>query len=779
MKKIELLAPAGDFDALVSAVQNGADAVYFGANKFNARINSKNFDFEELEKAINYAKLRSVKTHLTLNILIKNDEFEEAIQVIDFAYKAGIDAVIVQDIGLASKIHELYPDLELHSSTQMTNYNLYGVKQMEKLGFKRVVLAREVNLKTIKEITKNTNLDIEIFGHGALCISYSGQCLMSSIIGGRSGNRGKCAGTCRLPFELIEKNSNKILEKGYLLSSKDVCSLDILPEIIESGVASLKLEGRMKSSDYVGVVTSIYRKYIDLYYSGKEYKVEGEDREKLAQIFNRGGFSTGFIKNKLGKEMMYIKRPNHLGIYIGEVISYNPNKGYVKFKTSKPIDMGDCIAINEASCKISELMIDNKNIKETKIGDILTVGRIKGKINKGDKIYKTVSIKIQKELIQKLRKENRKRDISFELTTENNEILLKATDILTNMNVIQKIPIDTSVENELSNERAIEQLNKTGNTVFNIKEIDIKSKIFIRISALNELRRSILNALEEKILGSFKRQVNNTSSLQIKTEVKQNSNPKVSLLLNTVDSKTDYSFLEEINRVYLPIELFNDKFNMEKLKQLIFDFNAYLYLPAITNDVYNNYIKEIIEKYDFKGIVISNLSQLKLIEDKNLEIIANYNLNLANNFSVDKIKEYGFTTYTVSPEMDKQIIRDLKNDNIKKEVIVYGRTLMMNTEYCAIGKYFNCDKRCQNGKYVLKDRMGFEFPVYTDTFNCNNYIYNSKITSILWDDLNLDSIRIDILDETEEEIKNIIKIHKDAKRFEGENYTNGNLNKEI
>ena len=209
MKKIELLAPAGDFDSLVSAVRNGADAVYFGANKFNARINSKNFDFEELEKAINYAKLRNVKTHLTLNILIKNEEFEDAVKLIDFVYKAGIDAVIIQDIGLASKIHELYPDLELHSSTQMTNYNLNGVKQMEKLGFKRVVLAREVNIKKIKEIAQNTNLDIEIFGHGALCISYSGQCLMSSIIGGRSGNRGKCAGTCRLPFELIEKKNNK------------------------------------------------------------------------------------------------------------------------------------------------------------------------------------------------------------------------------------------------------------------------------------------------------------------------------------------------------------------------------------------------------------------------------------------------------------------------------------------------------------------------------------------------------------------------------------------
>ncbi|MGM9969997.1 MAG: DUF3656 domain-containing protein [Anaeroplasma sp.] len=779
MKKIELLAPAGDFDSLISAVQNGADAVYFGANKFNARINSKNFDGEELEKAINYAKLRNVKTHLTLNILIKNDEFEEAISIVNFAYKAGIDAVIVQDLGLASKIHELFPDLELHSSTQMTNYNLNGVKQMEKLGFKRVVLAREVNIEKIKEITKNTNLDIEIFGHGALCISYSGQCLMSSIIGGRSGNRGKCAGTCRLPYELIEKNGNKIIEKGYLLSSKDVCFLEILPEIIKSGVTSLKLEGRMKSSDYVGVVTSIYRKYIDLYYSGKEYKVENEDKEKLQQIFNRGGFSTGFIKNKLGKEMMYIKKPNHLGIYIGEVISYNSNKGYVKFKTIKPIDMGDCIAINTSSCKISELMIDNKNIKEAKIGNVITTGRIKGKVNKGDKIYKTVSVRIQKELIQNLRKENRKRDIFLNLTNKNEEIILKATDITTNLSVTKKVSIDKSIKNEIIEERAKNQLLKTGNTVFNVKQIDINTKLFIKISSLNELRRNALNDLEERLINNFKRQSNVTYSLKTKISVKNNTNPEVSLLLNYINNEIDYSFIKNVNRVYLPIKLFHDKLNIQKLKQLIFDFDAYVYLPAISNESYNKFIKKVLQEYNFKGIVISNLSQIELIENDNLDIIANYNLNLSNNFSVDEIREFGIKTYTISPEMDKQSIMNLKNDTIKKEAIVYGRTLMMNTEYCTIGKYINCDRKCQKGKYVLKDRMGFEFPVYTDIFNCNNYIYNSKITSIVWNDLNLDSIRIDILDETEDEIKNIINVHKKGKRLEGENYTNGNLNKEI
>ena len=313
MNKVELLSPAGDFESLVSAVQNGADSVYFGANKFNARINSTNFEGEELEKAITYAKLRNVKTHLTVNTLIKNDEFEEAINVIKSAYEAGIDAVIIQDLGLAKKVIELFPNIDVHSSTQMTIHNIEGVKSLEELGSKRIVLARELPIDEIKNICKNTKAEIEIFVHGALCISYSGQCLMSSIIGGRSGNRGKCAGTCRLPYELIEKTNNKVLEKGYLLSSKDVLTLDILPELIASGVKAFKIEGRMKSPEYVGIVTKIYRKYIDLAYSSNQYIVEELDREMLLQAFNRGEASTGYLKGKLRKRNDVHKKAKPFG----------------------------------------------------------------------------------------------------------------------------------------------------------------------------------------------------------------------------------------------------------------------------------------------------------------------------------------------------------------------------------------------------------------------------------------------------------------------------------
>ncbi len=511
--KIELLSPVGDFKCLVAAVQNGADAVYFGADKFNARINGINFSNEELKKAITYAKLRNVKTYLTLNILIKNDEFKEAIELVEYAYECGIDALIVQDLGLARFIIKNYPDLEVHASTQMTVHNVEGVKELKKLGFKRVVLSRELNLDEIKDIYNQTKEDLEVFVHGALCISYSGQCLMSSIIGQRSGNRGKCAGTCRLQYELINKKENKIVDKGYLLSSKDVCTLDILPELLKTGVMSLKIEGRMKTPEYVGVVTSIYRKYIDLALSKDKYIVDENDKKELMQVFNRGGFSTGYLKGKLGKNMMYTKRPNHIGIVLGIVISYNLNKGYVKIKLKENMELGDSIKINESSCKSSELMKNNNNIKTAKTGEIVTIGRIKGNIKVGDIVYKTVSVSLENKINQTLTKDVRKRKVFCKVEIETGkeakiDILDLQTQISSNVigNIVEKG--QTQVANE---ERIKAQINKMGGTVFELESmvVNLSKDAYISIKELNELRRKALGELEQKILQKIYRDKKN------------------------------------------------------------------------------------------------------------------------------------------------------------------------------------------------------------------------------------------------------------------------------
>lgn len=353
---MELLSPAGNFDNVIAAVQNGADAIYLGANNFNARANAQNFDKPELKQAILYARKRGVDVHLTLNTLLFNHEIKEAMEIAQFAYENGVSAIIVQDIGLACELHKAFPDLPIHSSTQMTISNVYGVKLMEKLGFQRVVLARELSLLEIEKIRKNTSLELECFGHGALCISYSGQCLFSSMVGKRSGNRGLCAGPCRLPYHLL-KNGNTI-ENGYLLSPKDICTLSILPKLIESGIDSLKIEGRKKSYEYVAIVTKLYRKYIDLAKDkSKEYKVEEEDLKQILQIYNRGGMGTGYFENR--QNIIYSQKPNHIGVYIGDVKTIFAKRKQIGLTLKGQIQQGDVISIQDQTSYISQILEGN------------------------------------------------------------------------------------------------------------------------------------------------------------------------------------------------------------------------------------------------------------------------------------------------------------------------------------------------------------------------------------------------------------------------------------
>lgn len=779
MKQIELLAPVGEWDSLVAAVQNGADAVYFGADELNARMNSKNFNREELKATIEYAKIRGVKTNLTLNILIKDEEFSQAMSLVEYAYECGIDAIIVQDLGLAETIIKNYPDIEVHSSTQMTICNLDGVKQIEKLGFKRCVLARELSLEEIKYICQNSKIDVEVFIHGALCICYSGQCLMSSIIGGRSGNRGKCAGTCRLPYSLL--NKGETVDKGYLLSSKDVCTLDILPELINSGVKSFKIEGRMKSPEYVGIVTSIYRKYIDLAQSEEEYFVDPKDREVLMQIFNRGGFSTGYLKGKLGKEMMFKYKPNHMGIYVGTVEHYNSNKGYAKINLEKEISLGDSISIKDGSCKISELMIGNNNIKQGRIGQTVTIGRINGRIQKGDKVYRTVDINLNKQIQTISSKENVKRKINCKMVIKAAmPITISIEDDQTGI-VVEKTGVipERAEKQGLTKERIETQMSKLGNTIFEIDklEIELEERTITAISSINEIRREAIQELEQKIKEQIIRKPIAMKDEGILPRYENNKEKQISICLNDIKENMEYEKVQDVDNVYIPLRFFINPKLENQIKIITEKFKTFILMPAIYKSNYEKTdVKAIMKKYNIYGVVISNLSQVDLFRE--IPMVANYTMNIMNNHTISELKKIGISKYIVSPESDKETIISLGN-SIEKEMIVYGRTLLMTTEYCVIGKYHNCTAPCTKGEYTLKDRMNFEFPIRTDRINCNNLIYNSKITSVEWGEYNLNSIRIDILDENVDEINNIIKVHKRGERLEGKEYTNGNINKKI
>lgn len=786
---IELLSPVGDFECLKAAVQNGADAVYFGANLFSARAFATNFDDDNLKEVINYAKLRRVKTHLTLNTLIKEDEFESAFNLAKKAYEYGIDAIIVQDLGLAKTLINSFPDLEIHSSTQMTIHNLEGVNSLEKIGFKRAVLSRELSLDEIEYICKNSNIEIEVFAHGALCISYSGQCLISSMIGGRSGNRGKCAQPCRLPYELVN-NEDNVIDKGYLLSTRDLCSLEHLPKLIKMGVSSLKIEGRMKTPIYVATVTRIYRKYIDLaqkYINGEinEYVIDEKDKQDLMQVFNRGGFSNGHLSSDGNRNLIFPEKQNNMGLYLGKIIKFNPNKGLITAKLETNLSIGDSISFEKENSKYTVSEITNN-------GSTVTFGRMKGNINIGDKIYKIADKTLSNEALESFSKEYKTNLIDCKLNIhqgDNISVSIYSKDFNLGVDFIYNYAPEQAKNSPISKENIINQFNKTLDTCFRFDklEINLDDNIFIPVSILNDIRREAISKLETKILSSFNR--SSKSKLNYSNEPINDSSPKISILLNNLNIDFDYHKLENIDKVYIPLKYFSNKNYHDIITILEKKSKIYIYLPIIIKKDYmemaKNILNNALSNFNITGIVVSNLSQLEIMPNQKLDIIGNYSLNIYNSFTVNEYKNLGLNTITISPELDKYSINNLCNSsNYSKELIVYGCLPLMTINYCLLGKnnkcYDKCSHNCNNkNSYYLKDRMGFKFRVIPDNTQTISTIYNSKITSIDYSDFNVNFVRIDILDESINEINNIISSIKSGKRLEGKNYTNGNLNRII
>ena len=799
---IELLSPVGDFECLKAAVQNGADAVYFGASSFSARAFATNFDDSSLEKAINYAKIRGIKTNLTLNTLIQNNELEDAFNLAKKAYEFGIDAIIVQDLGLAKLLIDNFPDLAIHASTQMSVHNLEGVKKLEALGFKRVVLSRELSASEIEYICKHSNIEIECFIHGALCISYSGQCLFSSSIGGRSGNRGSCAQPCRLPYTLLEETNQ--LDSGYLLSTRDLCGLEYLPMLIKAGVSCFKIEGRMKKPEYVATVTKIYRKYIDevlnnpyLFANGEKLEIDFQDKKDLMQVFNRGGFSDGHLSKYENKNLVFKEKPNNMGLFLGEITNFNNNKGYISLKLSEKLEIGDKICVQtksgEENYTVSEIIINNKNLPLADAGSLVKIGRMKGNLQVGNKIYKITSKKLLDESSKTFASspELKKIPLSCELSVQKDKPLAISVhdENGISVNIVSDICPIAAINSPISKERLIAQINKTNNTPFEFKNISINldNGLYIpSISSLNELRRNALAEYENKLVTSFKR----TSSASIpefdNLRVFKGSSYKVSLLLNILNKDFPYSELRGVDRIYVPLKYWGNKQFLDSLSNITKNFDTYIYLPCIMRNNYLNLFKNNIDKilnlYNVKGFVISNIGQFELVENfkKDYDLIANYTLNLFNSKTAEHLE---VSTVTVSPELNKTVVADLCIKN-PKEFIAYGNLPLMNSNYCLLGKsnkcYKKCDRKCTNSNsYYLKDRLGLLFRVVPDNIDTVTTIYNSKTTSISMEGLNCDFARIDILDESISEINNIVSNVLAGKKLEGSGYTNGNLNKNV
>ncbi len=682
----------------------------------------------------------------------------------------------------------------------MTIHNLEGVNLLKNLGFKRVVLSRELSLDEINYICKNSDIEIEAFVHGALCISYSGQCLFSSLIGGRSGNRGKCAQTCRLPYELIEKdieNKERKLDKGYLLSTRDLCSLEYIPELIKAGVTSFKIEGRMKSPEYVATVTRIYRKYIDLAQSNKEYKIDEKDKLDLMQVFNRGGFSSGHLDSKENMNLVFKEKQNNMGLYLGKISKYNKNKGIISTTLENNLSIGDSITFEKEPTKytISELLNKNQNIKNANYSQTVSFGRMKGNINLGDKIYKISDKELSSIAKNSYQKENIKQDLICNLKIHHDEkihIKIDCKNFNCSVDYVYDYIPQIAQNASITESKIIDQFNKTLDTEFSFSEfnIDLENNLFIPISTLNDIRRTGISMIREKIIKGFKKEnLEIPYTYDAPNTKTQNLSSKISLLLNNLD--IDYLKLSQIDKLYIPLKYFGNSRYFKELKYFSDNFNLYIYMPTIIRknkiDLSKKIIEKSIKEFNLKGFVISNLSQIMLIPEcsKNLDIIANYTLNIYNTNSSKTLRDLNFSTITLSPELDEDgFLKLCEKETLPKELIVYGKIPVMTMNYCVLGKsnkcYNTCKKLCNsNNKYYLKDRMGFLFRVIPDNLQTISTIYNSKIFSIKSSDFDTTFSRIDILDENVLEINNIIKTIKNGDRFEGKDFTNGNLRREI
>ena len=816
MTKVELLAPVGDWNCLKAAVQNGADAVYFGVEQFNARMYAANFNVEDMKQVIDYCKLRNVKTNLTLNTLLENCEFDNAVDLAKEAYKAGIDAIIVQDLGLAKYLIDNIPGLPIHASTQMTVHNLQGVLKLEKLGFDRVVLSRELSCDEIEYICKNCKVEIETFIHGALCICYSGQCLFSSIVGGRSGNRGKCAGPCRLPYELISENAEtherKSIDKGYLLSTKDLCGIAYLPRLIQAGVKCFKIEGRMKSPEYVATVTRIYRKYIDMVLNNDDFIIDEKDINDLMQVFNRGGFSDGHLDSKHNRNLIFPEKPSNMGIYLGTIKKYNSNKGHITLQLEEDLELGDSVSVSNEASKylVSELMIKNVNQKKVSANTEVTIGRMKGNIKVGDKVYR-ISSKALSDFAKASYNncENKKIPLNCTVTIKKNTPI--SMEISTNKNtcynelyssiyvkeISNMIPID-ALKTPISVERVVKQISKTTNTPFSFENITVllDDGLYVpSISTLNELRRTALEKVEQEILSRAKRTLLDLSkkSKESITYTPNVKNPEISVLFRQLDLDFDYTKLdkEKITNIYVSLELFISKKYSKIISYFSDNYNLYIYVPSIIKTNYKNIALSTIEQaimvYNIKGFVISNIGDLELLKkySKDYEFIGNYTLNVFNNNTMEEYRKLGLSRITLSRELNQELIKEmLANANINTEMIVYGNLPLMSSSYCFLGKtnkcYPDCGTNCKkNNKYYLKDRLGFNFRVVPNSIETVTLICNSKTLSVSTKDLPVNFVRLDILDESIDEINEAVDKAYNREKLEGLQYTNGNLYREV
>lgn len=790
MKTVEILAPAGSFNSLKAAVNASCDAVYVGGVKFGARAYADNFTPETMKEAIDFVHLYGKKIYMTVNTLLKNTELEkELFEYIRRYYELGVDAVIVQDLGVLHFLHENFPKLPLHASTQMSITMGEGANVLKDKGVTRIVNARELSLSEIKEIRKSTDLEIESFVHGALCYCYSGKCLLSSMIGGRSGNRGRCAQPCRMPYQLGINGENK--GTGYYLSPKDIETLEILPKLIQAGIDSFKIEGRMKSPEYTAAVTSVYRKYTDLYYELGEAGYEdyrrsrGEelkgDLRNLSDIYNRGGFSKGYYEVQNGFSMLSTDRPNHSGVLVGKVIKTTDSQ--MTIELTEDLNAYDVLEVRKENEGLYEYTVKTGENKGRKI----TANYKRGlKIKPGYMVYRTRNNSLLDKIREEYLEKKNRMPVRGHFKAEPDEpICLTLSCYGKEVKVFGDIA-DTAKKQPLTRENLYKQLDKMGDTYFyfDTLTIEITGDLFIPVGKLNELRREGVQALLQEITESHRRDTRIQERLTCFTGRKEKKEPEISVLVQRAEQ------LEAVwdNPYVKEIILESDMTSLNNLTYYTGEINkrgkqAVLALPHVfRRRSYELFLqnKSVLEDNTINGYLIRTLEEYELLK-KNLKtgkkLIGDTYLYAMNRQSAEYLNELGFDGITAPLELNYQELKEISD--LYQYITVYTKLPVMVSAQClylteskrdkkpaaGISEGACCLKEAENA--YLFDRFQNAFPVMRHCRDCYNVIYNSAPLSLLScakdvKTLNTAYVRLDFTGEDGGETRDILDKYVDA-----------------
>ena len=793
---IELLAPAGSRESLIAAVEAGADAVYLAGSQFGARAYADNFDDDALAEAIRFAHLRGVHIHVTVNTMVLDEELDDVRRYLQFLEKVGADAALVQDLGVAKLARECAPNLPLHASTQMTIHNVQGARAMEALGFSRVVLSRELSLPEIREIVQNTNAEVECFTHGALCVCYSGQCLMSSMIGGRSGNRGCCAQPCRLPYTLVDVAGDDVLGDtagNFLLSPKDLNTLDLLPQLVEAGVSSLKIEGRMKKPEYVATVVKTYRAALDRILVKQDTPPTQEEHDRLAQIFNRD-FTTAYLEGRPGRAMISDRKPNNRGRLAGRIVSYDKAARRATLHLASDLNIDDDLVIwvkvgGRVTSRVQDMQdAEGRAIDHAEAGQDVTI-HMQNTVHPHDRVFKVYDVRLMTEAKKYYTSGApiRRIPVDIEVTARLGqplEISMTDADGHTAKAATEFLG-EPAKKRPLTEETVRKQIDRLGTSVFSLRNLKttIDDGVMFPMSEINKARQKAVEQLEQARLHDFDRPaggrrgprnqqsgISNSHLVRLpqsairltapsERELKFSGSPSLELVVSTDTLDQTKSALSAGADAIL---FGGDSYRHEALGpqryeealRLARDAGKRIYFntPRIIRSEHFPQVQadlEAAQSLSPDGVYVQNIGMLSAAKALGLPVCTDSSLVVANHETLAFFAAQGVRSVTLSPELTLEQVRRLADISpLPLECIVHGPLELMVSEYCVLGSFLStseksekgkgnpsagvpgCTMPCVRGHYALRDRKSIDFPIVCDQF-CHMHILNSRPLSML------------------------------------------------